>query len=173
MNNHFFASDYFEQLYDWAVKLIKNGKAYVDDQPQDLISQQRGTPTRPGTESPFRNRSVEENLQLFEAMKRGGDFPPNGSKVLRAKVDMASPNMHMRDPVMYRILNAPHHAPATNGRFIRCTTTPTANQTTSKASPIRFVRWNLKYIAHSTTGFWISLLTPITVHARLNLRAST
>lgn len=103
----FFASDYFEQLYDWAVKLIKNGKAYVDDQPQDLISQQRGTPTRPGTESPFRNRSVEENLQLFEAMKRG-DFP-NGSKVLRAKVDMASPNMHMRDPVMYRILNAPHH----------------------------------------------------------------
>lgn len=103
----FFASDYFEQLYDWAVMLIKNGKAYVDDQPQDLISQQRGTPTRPGTESPFRNRSVEENLQLFEGMKRG-DFP-NGSKVLRAKVDMASPNMHMRDPVMYRILNAPHH----------------------------------------------------------------
>lgn len=103
----FFASDYFEQLYDWAVMLIKNGKAYVDDQPQDLISQQRGTPTRPGIESPFRNRSVEENLQLFEAMKRG-DFP-NGSKVLRAKVDMASPNMHMRDPVMYRILNAPHH----------------------------------------------------------------
>ncbi len=79
----------------------------MDDQPQDLISQQRGTPTRPGIESPFRNRSVEENLQLFEAMKRG-DFP-NGSKVLRAKVDMASPNMHMRDPVMYRILNAPHH----------------------------------------------------------------
>ena len=103
----FFASDYFDQLYDWAVMLIKKGKAYVDDQPQDLISQQRGTPTRPGIESPFRSRSIDENLTLFEGMKRG-DFP-NGAKVLRAKVDMASPNMHMRDPVMYRILNAPHH----------------------------------------------------------------
>ncbi|MCK9450716.1 MAG: glutamine--tRNA ligase/YqeY domain fusion protein [Bacteroidales bacterium] len=102
-----FASDYFDQLYDWAVMLIKKGKAYVDDQPQELISQQRGTPTRPGIESPFRSRSIDENLALFEAMKRG-DFP-NGAKVLRAKVDMASPNMHMRDPVMYRILNAPHH----------------------------------------------------------------
>jgi len=102
-----FASDYFDQLYDWAVMLIKKGKAYVDDQPQELISQQRGTPTRPGIESPFRSRSIDENLALFEAMKRG-DFP-NGTRVLRAKVDMASPNMHMRDPVMYRILNAPHH----------------------------------------------------------------
>lgn len=103
----FFASDYFDQLYEWAILLIKKGKAYVDDQPQELISQQRGTPTRPGIESPFRNRSVEENLALFEAMKRG-EFP-NGSKVLRAKIDMASPNMHMRDPVMYRILHADHH----------------------------------------------------------------
>ncbi len=102
-----FASDYFDQLYDWAVMLIKKGKAYVDDQPQDLISQQRGTPTRPGIESPFRSRSIDENLALFEGMKRG-DFP-NGAKVLRAKVDMASPNMHKRDPVMYRILNASHH----------------------------------------------------------------
>ncbi|MBG0782688.1 MAG: glutamine--tRNA ligase/YqeY domain fusion protein [Bacteroidales bacterium] len=103
----FFASDYFDQLYDWAILLIKKGKAYVDDQPQELISQQRGTPTRPGIESPFRNRSIEENLKLFEAMKKG-EFP-NGSKVLRAKIDMASPNMHMRDPVMYRILHADHH----------------------------------------------------------------
>lgn len=103
----FFASDYFDQLYEWAILLIKKGKAYVDDQPQELISQQRGTPTRPGIESPFRNRPVEENLELFEAMKRG-EFP-NGSKVLRAKIDMASPNMHMRDPVMYRILHADHH----------------------------------------------------------------
>ncbi len=103
----FFASDYFDQLYEWAILLIKKGKAYVDDQPQELISQQRGTPTRPGIESPFRNRSVEENLELFEAMKRG-EFP-NGSKVLRAKIDMSSPNMHMRDPVMYRILHADHH----------------------------------------------------------------
>ncbi|HOI32254.1 MAG: glutamine--tRNA ligase/YqeY domain fusion protein [Bacteroidales bacterium] len=103
----FFASDYFDQLYEWAILLIKKGKAYVDDQPQELISQQRGTPTRPGIESPFRNRSAEENLELFEAMKRG-EFP-NGSKVLRAKIDMSSPNMHMRDPVMYRILHADHH----------------------------------------------------------------
>lgn len=103
----FFASDYFDQLYEWAILLIKKGKAYVDDQPQELISQQRGTPTRPGIESPFRNRPVEQNLELFEAMKRG-EFP-NGSKVLRAKIDMASPNMHMRDPVMYRILHADHH----------------------------------------------------------------
>ncbi|MDD3638208.1 MAG: glutamine--tRNA ligase/YqeY domain fusion protein [Bacteroidales bacterium] len=103
----FFASDYFDQLYEWAILLIKKGKAYVDDQPQELISQQRGTPTRPGIESPFRNRPVEQNLDLFEAMKRG-EFP-NGSKVLRAKIDMASPNMHMRDPVMYRILHADHH----------------------------------------------------------------
>jgi glutaminyl-tRNA synthetase len=103
----FYASDYFDQLYEWAVQIIKAGKAYVDDQPQELISQQRGTPTRPGTESPFRNRTVEENLDLFTRMKQG-EFP-NGSKVLRAKIDMASPNMHMRDPVMYRILHADHH----------------------------------------------------------------
>ncbi len=103
----FFASDYFEQLYEWAEKIIKNGKAYVDDQPAKVIGEQRGTPTEPGKESPYRNRSVEENLDLFRMM-RAGDFP-NGSKVLRAKVDMASPNMHMRDPVMYRILHAKHH----------------------------------------------------------------
>jgi glutaminyl-tRNA synthetase len=103
----YYASDYFDQLYEWAVQIIKAGKAYVDDQPQELISQQRGTPTRPGTESPFRNRSVEENLDLFNRMKKG-EFP-TGSRVLRAKVDMNSPNMHMRDPVMYRILHAEHH----------------------------------------------------------------
>jgi glutaminyl-tRNA synthetase len=103
----YYASDYFDQLYAWAVKLIRDGKAYVDDQPQETISQQRGTPTRPGMESPFRNRTVEENLDLFERMK-AGEFP-NGSRVLRAKIDMTSPNMHMRDPVMYRILIAEHH----------------------------------------------------------------
>ena len=103
----YFASDYFRQLYEWAVMFIKEGKAYVDDQPSDLIGEQRGTPTRPGIESPYRNRPVEENLMLFEKMKNG-DFP-DGSKVLRAKIDMASPNMHMRDPVMYRILHAKHH----------------------------------------------------------------
>ena len=103
----FYASDYFGQLYDWAVKLIKNGKAYVEEQSAEIISEQRGVPTRPGTESPFRDRPVEESLDLFERMKKG-EFP-DGSKVLRAKVDMTSPNMHMRDPVMYRILHATHH----------------------------------------------------------------
>jgi len=103
----FYASDYFDQLYEWAVKLIKDGKAYVDEQPSEVISEQRGVPTRPGTESPFRNRPAEESLDLFERMKKG-EFP-DGSKVLRAKIDMSSPNMHMRDPVMYRILHATHH----------------------------------------------------------------
>ena len=102
-----FASDYFDQLYEWAEKIILAGKAYVDDQPAEIIGEQRGTPTQPGTESPFRSRTPEENLDLFKRMK-AGEFP-NGAKVLRAKVDMASPNMHMRDPVMYRILHAHHH----------------------------------------------------------------
>jgi len=103
----YYASDYFDQLYEWSVQLIKEGVAYVDDQPQELISKQRGVPTRPGEESPYRNRSAKENLDLFERMKNG-EFP-NGARVLRAKVDMASPNMHMRDPVMYRILHQEHH----------------------------------------------------------------
>ncbi len=103
----FFTSDYFDQLYDWAEKIILAGKAYVDDQPAETIGEQRGTPIKPGIESPFRNRAVEENLALFRRMK-AGEFQ-NGERVLRAKVDMASPNMHMRDPVMYRILHAHHH----------------------------------------------------------------
>ena len=103
----YYASDYFGQLYEWAVKLIKKSKAYVEEQSAEIISEQRGVPTRPGTESPYRNRPVEESLDLFNRMKKG-EFP-DGSKVLRAKVDMTSPNMHMRDPVMYRILHATHH----------------------------------------------------------------
>ena len=103
----YYASDYFDQLYKWAEKLILDGAAYVDDQSSELISEQRGAPTRPGIESPFRNRSVEENLELFRKMK-SGDFP-DGTRVLRAKVDMSSPNMHMRDPVLYRILHTEHH----------------------------------------------------------------
>lgn len=106
-NEPYYASDYFEQLYQWAIKMIKAGVAYVDDQPQNIISEQKGVPTRPGIESPFRNRSVEENLDLFERMRKG-EFE-NGARVLRAKVDMASPNMHMRDPIMYRILHEVHH----------------------------------------------------------------
>lgn len=103
----FYASDYFGQLYEWAIQLIKAGKAYVCDLSAAEIRQYRGTLTEPGKESPYRNRSVEENLDLFERMK-GGEFP-DGSRTLRAKIDMASPNLNMRDPVMYRILRADHH----------------------------------------------------------------
>ena len=103
----FYASDYFDQLYEWAIKLIKDGKAYVDDQSSEQISEQRKTPTKPGIESPFRKRSVEENLDLFERM-HDGEFE-DGAKVLRAKIDMSSPNMHMRDPAIYRIKHASHH----------------------------------------------------------------
>lgn len=102
-----YASDYFNQLYEWAKELIKKGLAYVDDQTQEQIRQTRGTVTVPGTESPWRNRSVEENLDLFERM-RAGEFG-DGEKVLRAKIDMAHPNMLLRDPIMYRILHSEHH----------------------------------------------------------------
>ncbi len=103
----FYASDYFQQLHDWAVQLITAGKAYVDDLTAEEIRKGRGTLTSPGVESPYRNRSVEENLGLFERM-RAGEFP-DGSRTLRAKIDMASPNLNLRDPVMYRILHADHH----------------------------------------------------------------
>ena len=102
-----YASDYFQQLYDWAVILIKDGKAYVDSQSSEEMARQKGTPTEAGTESPYRNRSVEENLSLFEGMKNG-DFE-EGTHVLRAKIDMGSSNMLMRDPIMYRILHKAHH----------------------------------------------------------------
>ena len=105
--NEFYASDYFDQLYEWAIVLIKKGLAYVDDQTQEEIRKGRGTVTQPGVESPFRNRSVEENLRLFQEMKDGKY--PDGAKVLRAKIDMAHPNMLFRDPLMYRIIHAEHH----------------------------------------------------------------
>ena len=103
----FYTSEYFDQLYDWATNLIKKDVAYVDDLDPDKIREYRGTPTQPGKNSPFRNRSVEENLDLFKRMK-GGEFP-DGAKVLRAKIDMASGNLNMRDPVLYRILRVHHH----------------------------------------------------------------
>ena len=106
-DREYYASDYFDQLYDFSVKLIEEGKAYVDDTPVDEIRRMRGIPTQPGEESAYRTRSVEENLDLFARMK-AGEFP-KGSRVLRAKIDMASPNMHLRDPIMYRILHQPHH----------------------------------------------------------------
>lgn len=102
-----YASDYFQQLYDWAVVFIKKGKAYVDSQSSEAMAEQKGTPTTPGVNSPYRDRSVEENLDLFERMKKG-EFE-EGTHILRAKIDMASPNMLMRDPIMYRILHKHHH----------------------------------------------------------------
>jgi glutaminyl-tRNA synthetase len=105
--NLYYASDYFQQLYDWAVQLIKAGKAYVCDLSADEVRRYRGTLTEPGKESPYRNRTVEENLDLFARMK-AGEFP-DGSRTLRAKIDMAAPNLNMRDPVMYRIVHAEHH----------------------------------------------------------------
>jgi len=102
-----FASDYFDELYSWAIRLVKMGKAYVDDQSAEEVSKTRGTLTEPGTESPYRNRSVEENLDLLERMKNG-EFP-DGSRILRAKIDMSHPNIVMRDPAMYRIIHEPGH----------------------------------------------------------------
>ena len=110
-DREYYASDYFGQLYEWAILLIKKRLAYVDESSAEEVSATRGTPTQPGKLSPYRNRSVEENLDLFTRMK-AGEFP-DGSKVLRAKIDMASPNMHMRDPVMYRIKHAHHHRTGT------------------------------------------------------------
>jgi glutaminyl-tRNA synthetase len=106
-DREFYASDYFDELYEWAVRLVKKGKAYIDDQTPEEVSANRGTLTEPGKESPWRSRSVEENLDLLERMKNG-EFP-DGSRVLRAKIDMAHPNINMRDPVMYRILHQPPH----------------------------------------------------------------
>lgn len=110
-----YASDYFEQLYQWAVQMIKEGKAYVDEQPSEVITQQRTNPTEPGIESPYRNRPVEESLALFEKMKNGE--VEEGSMSLRAKIDMNSPNMNMRDPVMYRILKRAHHRTGTDWKI--------------------------------------------------------
>lgn len=109
--NIYYASDYFQQLWDFAVRLIKEGKAYIDEQSKEIIEQQRGTPQQPGTESPYRNRPVEESLDLFERMNKG-EFE-EGSMVLRAKIDMTSPNMHFRDPIIYRIIKTPHHRTGT------------------------------------------------------------
>lgn len=111
-NNIYYASDYFQQLYDFAIQLIKEGKAYVDEQSSELIAQQKGTPTQPGVESPYRNRPIEESLDLFQRMN-AGEFE-EGSMTLRAKIDMANSNMHFRDPIIYRILKTPHHRTGTH-----------------------------------------------------------
>lgn len=106
-DREYYASDYFDQLYEWAVRLVKKGKAYIDDQSPEELSAKRGTLTEPGIESPYRNRSIAENLDLLERMKNG-EFP-DGARVLRAKIDMAHPNINLRDPVMYRIIHQPPH----------------------------------------------------------------
>ena len=110
-DREYYASDYFPQLFDLALRLIKEGKAYVDDQTSEQIAAQKGTPTQPGTDSPYRSRTPEENLDLFQRMN-AGEFE-EGSRVLRAKIDMSSPNMHFRDPIMYRIIKTPHHRTGT------------------------------------------------------------
>jgi len=111
-NEVFYASDYFQQLFDFAVRLINEGKAYIDEQSAEIIAQQKGTPTQPGVDSPYRNRPADENLDLFMRMQ-AGEFE-EGKMVLRAKIDMASSNMHFRDPIMYRIINHPHHRTGTH-----------------------------------------------------------
>ena len=109
--NEYYASDYFQQLWDFAIELIKRGKAYIDEQSSEEIAAQKGTPTQPGTESPYRNRPVEESLELFNKMNAGEI--EEGKMVLRAKIDMANPNMHFRDPIIYRVVKTPHHRTGT------------------------------------------------------------
>ena len=109
--NEYYASDYFQQLWDFAIELIKRGKAYIDEQSSEEIAAQKGTPTQPGTESPYRNRPIEESLELFKKMNSGEI--EEGKMVLRAKIDMANPNMHFRDPIIYRVVKTPHHRTGT------------------------------------------------------------
>ncbi len=160
-----FASNYFDQLYDYAVGLIKDGKAYVDDLTPEEMREYRGTLTEAGKNSPYRDRSIEENLDLFTRMKNG-EFP-DGSKTLRLKIDMASGNINMRDPVIYRIRRAHHHNTGDNGASTRCTTTRIAFPMPSKASRIPCARSSLKPTARCTTGCWTISLRR-TPHARAN-----
>ena len=169
--NLFHASDYFERLYEWAEHLIKTGKAYVDDQTQEEMRAARGTLKEPGRNSPFRDRSVDENLELFRRM-RAGEFP-NGARVLRAKIEMASGNINLRDPVLYRILHASHpRTPARPGKSIRATTSPTASRMRSKASRIRSARSNSRITGRSMTGFSTICRCP-RIRINMNSRAST
>ncbi len=153
-----YASGYFDELHDYAVKLIRMGKAYVDSQSPEEISAGRSTHNGPGIESPFRNRSVEENLDLFERMRRG-EFD-EGSCVLRAKVDMASPNINLRDPVIYRIKKVPHHQ--TGDKWVIYPmydyTHPISDAL--ETSRIRCARWSSRITVRSMTGCWIPWARP-------------
>jgi glutaminyl-tRNA synthetase len=166
----YFASDYFHQLYDWAVDLIKQGKAYVDDQTADEIRENRGTFTEPGSNSPFRDRSIEENLDLFERMK-AGEFP-DGARVLRAKIDMASPNINMRDPVLYRIVHAAH--PRTADEWCIYPTYDFAHGQSDAIEHITHSICTLEFEDHRPLYDWLIENLPVPAHphqyefARLN-----
>ena len=160
------ASDYFEQLYAYAVQLIQEGKAYVDSLSAEEIRQYRGTLTEAGRESPYRQRSVEENLDLYTRM-RAGDFE-DGSHVLRAKIDMASPNLLMRDPTLYRIKHVHHYRTGENGVSTPCTILRIASPTPSRESPTRSAPWSSKTTGSSTTGCWTGSRS--TIPGKSNLR---
>ncbi len=165
------ASDYFEQLYEWAEVLIREGKAYVDDTPPDQMRSQRGTLTEPGQNSPDRYRSVEENLDLFRRM-RAGEYP-NGARVLRAKIDMASPNMNLRDPVLYRILHAEH--PRTGNKWFIYPTYDYAHGQSDAIEGITHSLCTLEFEDHRPLYDWLIENLPVPAHphqyefARLNI----
>lgn len=159
----FFASNYFDQMYEAAIKLIKKGKAYVCDLTADEIREYRGTLTEPGKNSPYRDRSIEENLDLFERMKNG-EFP-DGSKVLRAKIDMASPNINMRDPIIYRIARMTTTTQVTSGAFTLCMTLHILSMDASRVLHILYVHLSLRITDLCMTGWLWSSVT------RIHLRA--
>jgi glutaminyl-tRNA synthetase len=170
-DNLFYASDYFETLYEWAVHLVEHGKAYVDDQSADEVRETRGTLTEAGTNSPFRDRTVEENLDLFARM-RAGEFP-DGTRVLRAKIDMASPNPNLRDPVLYRILHATH--PRTGDAWCIYPTYDFAHGQSDAIEGVTHSICTLEFEVHRPLYDWLieHLPVPSTPHqyefARLNL----
>ena len=164
----FYASDYFAQLYEYAVKLVKKGEAYVDDLSADEIREYRGTLTEPGRESPYRNRSVEENLDLLERMKEG-EFQ-DGARVLRAKIDMSSGNINMRDPVMYRILHAFHHR--TGDDWCIYPTYDFAHGQSDSIEGITYSLCSLEFQDHRPLYDWFLNELEIFTPNRLNLHAS-
>lgn len=149
-NKVLYASSYFDFIYECAVKLIKKGKAYVCDLSADEIREYRGTLTEPGKNSPYRERSIEENLDLFARMT-AGEFK-DGEKTLRAKIDMSSPNINMRDPVIYRIAHVHHHQTGDNGASTRCMTSLIPSRTQKRALPTPSARWNSRITDLFTTG---------------------
>ena len=166
-----YASDYFEQLYEFAVELIRRGKAYVDSLTAEQIREYRGTLTEPGTNSPYRDRPVEENLDLFARM-RAGEFP-DGAHVLRAKIDMASPNLNMRDPTLYRIRHATHHRTGDAWCIYPMYDFAHRCRTRSSGSRTRSARWSSRTIGRSTTGCVENARSTATSRSRSSSRGST